>query len=270
VWLLLGTAVVLYIGTVVSHGRRARAAGSVARPTSPFQMTAFLFGVATLEIAADWPMHDLSERSLYSIHMVQHLMFSMIAPPLLLLGVPAWMARSILRADRVRRLAYRATRPLLALIVFNAVVVITHWPALVDVTLRNEPAHFAAHFVLFTTAMLVWMPVVSPLPEFPRLPPLARCGFLFLQSIIPTVPASFLTFATHPIYKFYGHVPRLWGLGATEDQRIAGLIMKLGGGFFLWTVIAVVFFKWYADEERTDQRQRRWRRLEHELSRIEG
>jgi putative membrane protein len=203
-------------------------------------MTAFLFGVATLEIAADWPMHDLSERSLYSIHMVQHLMFSMIAPPLLLLGVPAWMARSILRADRVRRLAYRATRPLLALIVFNAVVVITHWPALVDVTLRDEPAHFAAHFVLFTTA------------------------------IIPTVPASFLTFATHPIYKFYGHVPRLWGLGATEDQRIAGLIMKLGGGFFLWTVIAVVFFKWYADEERTDQRQRRWRRLEHELSRIEG
>jgi putative membrane protein len=189
----------------------------------------------------------------------------MVAPPLLLLGTPAWMARRVLRRPAVRAVVFRLTRPLVAMIVFNVVIVVTHWPAFVDVTLRQEWAHFAAHFVVFGTAMLMWMAVVSPLPEFPRLSPLPRCGYLFMQSIIPTVPASFLTFATHPVYKFYAHVPRLWGLGATEDQRIAGLIMKLGGGLLLWTLIAVVFFKWSADEERSEQRLRQWRLIERDL-----
>jgi putative membrane protein len=254
VWLVLGTSLLLYLVAVVAEGRRHRAGGGFGRATSIMQVVSFVLGVFTLELGADWPMHDLAERYLYSVHMVQHILFSFVAPPLLLLGVPAWLARRLLRPPHLRRVVFRVTRPLPALVLFNAVVVVTHWPALVDITLRSEPAHFFAHLALFSTAMIMWMAVVSPLPEFPRLSSPARCVYLFLQSIIPTVPASFLTFATHPIYKFYGHVPRLWGLGATEDQRIAGLIMKLGGGLLLWMLIGVVFFSWYVEEERADAR----------------
>jgi putative membrane protein len=216
----------------------------------PAQVTAFALGLLTLFVAADWPMHDLAERSLYSIHMVQHLLISLVAPPLLLLGTPDWLARSVARP--IWGVVSRLSRPLVALLVFNAVMVITHWPALVDATLHSEPEHFAAHLVLFSAAMFMWMPVVGPLPELVRLSPPARCVYLFLQSIIPTVPASFLTFTSHPIYRFYAHVPRLWGLGATEDQRISGLIMKLGGGMLLWAAITVIFFLWSAEEDRRE------------------
>ena len=93
------------------------------------------------------------------------------------------------------------------------------------------------------------MPLLSPLPEVPRLQPLVRMLFLFLQSVVPTVPASFLTFGDHPLYQFYEHVPRLLGISALDDMQIAGLIMKIVVGFSLWITIAIIFFRWYNAEE---------------------
>jgi putative membrane protein len=111
----------------------------------------------------------------------------------------------------------------------------------------------------------MWCPVVAPLPEMRPLSAPAQMLYLFLQSIVPTVPSAFLIFADSPIYKFYEHVPRLWGLSAGEDQRIAGLIMKLAGGALLWMIIAVLFFKWHSAEEENERQALRWRNLEREL-----
>jgi putative membrane protein len=200
-------------------------------------VAAFSLGLFGLLLGADWPVHDLAERYLYSVHMVQHMLFSLVVPPLLLMGTPGWLARELLRAPRVFAVVRRLARPVPATIAFNAVLVTTHWPAFVDFTLRSEPAHFGAHAVLFTAALLLWCPV----------------------------PASFLTFTDKPIYHFYAEVPRLWGLSATDDQRIGGLLMKLGGGFLLWAVITVLFFRWHVQEERTEAHARHWRELEREL-----
>ena len=119
------------------------------------------------------------------------------------------------------------TRLIPATILFNLVVIVTHIPAVVDATLHNGLLHFGVHAVILLSSLIVWMPLLSPLPEVPRLQPLARMLFLFLQSIVPTVPASFLTFGDHPLYKFYETVPRLWGISALDDMRFAGLIMKI-------------------------------------------
>jgi putative membrane protein len=89
--------------------------------------------------------------------------------------------------------------------------------------------------------------------------------YLFLQSVVPTVPASFLVFAESPIYRFYNDSPRLFNVSVLEDQRIAGLLMKLGGGALLWAIIAVLFFRWHSDEEAADRQDRRWRDLEREI-----
>jgi putative membrane protein len=140
-----------------------------------------------------------------------------------------------------------------ALIVFNVVLVLTHWPALVNESLESHAVHFLVHALIFVTSFVVWMPVLSPLPEIPRLAPPTRAAFLFLQSIVPTVPASFLTFGASPLYKFYEGAPHLWGVSTLEDQQIAGLIMKLGAGLLLWMLIAVLFFRWAADEDRRHQ-----------------
>jgi putative membrane protein len=263
VWLLIAGLGGGYAYALRRIGRRHVPAG--ASPASRAQVATFSAGLLMVWVGADWPVHDLAETFLYSVHMTQHLIFTLVAPPLLLLGTPAWMLRELFRSPTVFGIVRRLARPLTALAVFNALVVVSHWPEFVDLTLRSELAHFAAHAALFCSALLMWCPVVAPLPELRTLSPPAQMGYLFLQSIVPTVPASFLVFAERPIYRFYETVPRLWGLSAGEDQRIAGLIMKLVGGLFLWAVITVLFFRWHAAEEESDRQARRWRELDREL-----
>jgi putative membrane protein len=150
--------------------------------------------------------------------------------------------------------------------VFNIVLVVTHWPWMVDQSLHSAFVHFGLHAVLFVSSLLVWLPVVSPLPEIPRLQPVLRMLYLFAWSIVPTVPASFLTFGASPLYKFYEHLPHLYGLSTLEDQQLAGLIMKIAAGLLLWMVIAVVFFRWAAEEERANTPRHGLAQLDRELT----
>lgn len=238
-------------------------------PVTRMQIVCFGLGVAAIWLASDWPVHDVAEGSTYSVHMVQHLVISMVAAPLLLLGTPAWLARWILRPPGpMFRVARSLSRFLPALIVFNVVLVLTHWPVLVNESVASHPLHFAVHVLIFVTSLVVWMPVLSPLPEIPRLAAPTRAAFLFLQSIVPTIPASFLTFGATPLYRSYIGLPHVWGLSTLEDQQTAGLIMKLGAGMLLWMLIAVIFFRWAADEDRRHQPQRIRRELERELEQM--
>jgi putative membrane protein len=234
------------------------------------QVVAFSAGVATLWIASDWPIHDLAEHYLYSFHMVQHLMMTLVAAPLLLLGTPSWLARRLLSPRWLMATVKGVARPVPNLIQFNAILVLSHWPYIVDVTLRHHPLHFVAHAILLTSAIVMWLPIVSPLPEeIPRLAPLAQMVYLFLETIIPTIPASFLTFGTTLLYPIYGTFPRLWGVSAISDQQVSGLIMKLGAGAYLWGVIGTIFFKWYAREEKEERDVLLWDDVERELHSLE-
>ena len=99
------------------------------------------------------------------------------------------------------------------------------------------------------------MPILSPLPEIPRLAPIPRMVFLFLQTIVPTIPATFLTFGDHPLYRRYETLPKLWGMTALDDQLTAGLIMKIPIGLMLMSLIAVIFFRWVATDDPTPHRR---------------
>lgn len=263
VWLLVAALGGGYLYALRRLGPRHVAPGDPV--ASRAQVAAFSLGVLALWVAADWPVHDLGDRYLYSVHMTQHLVFALVVPPLLLLGTPAWLAREFLRPGWLYRVVGRLARPLPALVIFNGVIVVIHWPAFVDASLRSEPLHFVSHAAVFLSAVLMWSPVFSPLPEWRVLSAPAQMLYLFLQSIVPTVPASFLVFAERPLYRFYETVPRLWGLSAAEDQRIGGLLMKLAGGLILWAVITVLFFRWHSDEESSDRQARQWRALDGEL-----
>lgn len=263
VWLLVATLAGGYWYALRRLGPRHVPAGQTTATRT--QVASYALGVFTVWLSADWPVHDLAERFLYSMHMTQHMLMTLVAPPLLLLGTPGWLARLVLSPGWLYRVALRVTRPVPALLVFNGLIVITHWPAFVDFTLRAEIFHFLAHAAIFTSALVMWAPVLAPLPEIRRLSPPGQMLYLFLQSIVPTVPASFMVFTDKPIYRFYETVPRLWGLSATEDQRIGGLLMKIAGGFLLWAVIGVIFFRWHAQEEASDRQARQWRELDTEL-----
>jgi putative membrane protein len=243
---------------------------SPGEPTaSRAQIVSFYLGVLTIWIAADWPIHDLAEERLLSVHMVQHLLLSLVAPPLLLFGTPGWLMRMLLRPRWLAALVRNLARPFPALLLFNAFIAFSHWPLIVNVAVTSELAHFALHAGLMGTALLMWMPILSPMFEIPRLRYPAQMLYLFAQSIVPTVPASFLTFADGPIYKFYGAAAPLIGVDPVVDQRIAGLTMKLVGGFILWGFIAAVFFRWHRQDELTGSDQPAWQDVEREANRME-
>ena len=263
VWLLMLALVAGYVVAVVRWGPRYAGPGEV--PATQREKSFFFVGVLTLWIGSDWPIHDISENYLFSVHMVQHTIFSLIAPPLLILGVPKWMWRRVLSVKALSVPLRFLTRPLIALLLFNAVVVLTHWPAIVNASLSAEPIHFAVHVFVFGSAAIMWLPVIGPVPGFQRLSEPGKMLYLFLQSVLPTVPASFLTFSDGVIYSFYEVAPRIWGMSAIVDQRIAGLIMKLGGGLLLWTVIAILFFRWNAKEESDVADEVQWDDFEREL-----
>jgi putative membrane protein len=262
-WLLVIVLVIAYVWAVTVLGpKRARDGERVATTK---QKAAFLSGILFLLVAEEWPLHDLAEDYLFSAHMVQHMLLAFVVPPLLLLGTPAWLLRSLLGTNVRFRIVRFLTRPLVALVLFNAAIVAMHWVVIVDLQSRSQIFHVGFHLVLLGSALLMWSVVIPPLPELKRLSPPGKMLYLFLQSIVPTVPASFLTFASDPLYPFYEAAPRVWGLSAGVDQMIAGLIMKLGGGALLWSVITVMFFKWHAQEEAQDVQEISWEDFEREL-----
>jgi putative membrane protein len=259
-WLLLGSIAALY---AVAVRRRARRTGRAA--TSRRKIALFSAGMAALWLGSDWPVHDLAEDYLYSAHMVQHMLFTLVAPPLLIAGTPEWLLRAALRPRSVLAAVRFLTRPLVALVIFNAVLLFTHWPAVVEASVRSEPLHFGLHVLVVASAFIMWWPVMSPLPELAALPPPGQMLYLFLQSLAPTIPASFLTFGERPLYPVYATFPRIWGLAPLEDQLIAGLTMKIGGGLILWVVIGAVFFRWFAQEQREGWDVLEWRQFEREI-----
>ncbi|MGQ0744669.1 MAG: cytochrome c oxidase assembly protein [Acidimicrobiales bacterium] len=259
VWLIFGALGVLYVTAVRRHLRRTGEA------TPRGRQVLFLVGVATFWLGSDWPVHDLAEGSLYSVHMAQHLLFTLVGALALVAGTPTWMARRLLAGRRIRRLVGGLSRPVPALLQANLVLVLSHWPLVVNTTVENHPLHFVAHAVLVASAILMWMPVASPLPEIRRLRAPVQMLYLFGQTILPTVPASFLTFARTPLYEVYVGLPRMFGLDVVTDQQMAGLVMKLAGGFYLWFVIAVIFFRWSGQSERDGEETVLYSDVEHEL-----
>jgi putative membrane protein len=217
------------------------------------QKVAFWLGVAVLWLASDWPVHEVGEEYLYAVHMAQHLLLTFVAPPLFLLATPTWLARVVVGdgwfGGRVLRVL---CRPVVAGVIFNAALLLTHWPTMVDLAVRSGPMHYLLHLMLVGASLLMWMPVCGPIPEY-RLSPPGQMLYLFLMSVVPTVPAAWLTFADGVVYSAYDRPARLFGISATDDQQVAGLTMKLLGGGFLWAIIVYLFFKWAADEERADR-----------------
>jgi putative membrane protein len=263
VWLLV---VALYGGYLYALSAWGPRYAPGRRPASRSQRVCFTLGVLAIWIGADWPVHDLAEDYLYSVHMLQHMVFQFIGPPLLILGMPGWLLRRLLSPRPLRWAMEVFTRPLAALLLVNVFVAVQHVPVFVNATVTNGALHLLAHIAIVATSLLMWWPVLSPLPELPHASYPVRMVYLFGHSILPTVPASFLTFSSYPLYSTYALMPRVVTLlDPVGDQQLAGLFMKILGGFFLWGVIAVLFFLWHREEESGGPDALYWRDLQHDV-----
>lgn len=254
----------LMLGMVLIGGYTARvvqpkAVAAGYEPISRSQKLWFVAAAVAMWGASDWPVHDVGEEYLYAVHMAQHLFISMLIPAMFLLAMPRWLFELLLPADgRAREVLRRASSPLFAGLVFNALTMLLHWGWVVQLSFENGPFHYGAHLVVFVSGLLMWMPVIGPERSW-RLSPMGQCIYLFMMSIVPTVPGGWLVFAETVVYPHYDTAERLWGVGALTDQQAAGVVMKLVGGFFLWAVILVIFSRWAAQEAEADAEARRAR-----------
>ena len=250
VWVLVGGVIGLAVFAVRVVGPKVVPAGE---PVASRQQVAwFGLGVVMLWLASDWPLHDVSEEYLFSAHMVQHMLLTFVVPPVMLLATPEWLARLVLGRGRAKKVFYFLARPVPAALLFNGFQVFTHAPGTVNTAVSNALVHYLVHTVLVLAAFLLWVPVCGPLPEL-RISYPAQMLYLFVTSIIPTVPAGWLTFAEGAVYSAYDIPARLWGISVTSDQQAAGAIMKLVGGGFLWVIITIRFFQWAAKFSDTDK-----------------
>lgn len=248
---------VLMVGLAVLYGYAARVIGPKAVPSGTEAVTRkqrrwFVAGLVLLWIAADWPVHDIGEQYLYLVHMAQHTVLTFVVPPMLLLATPEWLARLVLGSGLVDRVVHKLARPVPAAVIFNALALLLHWQALVNTASENGLFHYGVHTVIVLSAFLLWLPVCGPLPEL-RISQPAQMLYLFLTSIVPTVPGAWLVFADGAVYSVYDQPARLFGISVTTDQQVAGAIMKLGAGGFLWVLITFIFFTWSANQQRADR-----------------
>ncbi|MFZ9622845.1 MAG: cytochrome c oxidase assembly protein [Ilumatobacteraceae bacterium] len=202
----------------------------------------FVSAVAMMWLASDWPIHDISEEYLYSVHMFQHMALSYFLPLLAVLATPLWLFRAVLGSPRAGRAIRWLAQPVIAGFIFNVVIIITHIPGVVNQSVSNPLLHYSVHVAVVLSSLLMWIPIAAPDPLM-RIGYGGRMVYLFLMSVIPTVPAAWLTFAEGAVYKHYDIAVRVWGLSVTTDQQIAGAIMKTGGSIFLWSIIVFLWFK---------------------------
>jgi putative membrane protein len=241
IWLSVAVLVVPYL--VAMHRR------SGPHPRRSRHTALFLAGVAVYWLATDWPLGTLGAGYLASAHMVQYLLYSLGAAPLILLGIPEWMARRVVGKLRIYRAVRLLSRPLAAGLIFNAVLLATHAPLTVDALRSNQFGSFALDATWLLAGLLLWMPIISPMPELRPASYGTRMVYLFLAAqVIPMIPGGFLTFSQFPLYSTYELAPRIGGFSAAHDQALAGALMKVGGVPVVWGTMFALMVKWARGE----------------------
>jgi putative membrane protein len=224
--------------------------GGLAAPRR--RVASFAGALLVLGVALNGPLHNLSDGYLFSAHMVQHLVLTLVFPPLLLYGTPAWVVRPLLRPRWVRRLARWVTRPLAAGVLFSVPITLWHFPQFYEAALEHHPLHIVQHLVFLATGVVMWWPVLSPSPELPRASYLTQLLYLFALGLPMSVAGALITLSGEVLYPFYAAAPRVWGVAPLADQQLGGLVMWVGGTIYLWVAATVVWFRWSAREETGD------------------
>jgi len=218
------------------------------------RVASFGGALLVLGLSLNGPVHNLSDGYLFSAHMVQHLVLTLVFPPLLLYGTPAWVVRPLLRPRWVQGFGRWATRPLAAGVLFSAPITLWHFPQFYEAALEHHPLHIVQHLVFLATGVLMWWPVLSPTPELPRAGYLTQLLYLFTLGLPMSVAGALITLSGDVLYPFYAAAPRVWGggLAPLADQQLGGLVMWVGGTIYLWVAATVVWFRWSAREEAGD------------------
>jgi putative membrane protein len=261
-------------------GRPNETAGPGARPNetvgrlegataSRRQRASFGAGLFVLLIALCWPLADLADSSLLA-RMAQRSLLLLVAPPLLLLGLPRWLVDRLTRPALVDSVLGFLTRPVVATVLFNAAVAASFLAPAINGEARSGAIAAGINLGLLAVATIMWMPVLRTIPGEHYLSTGGRAGYLMVQAVLPSFPALVFIFAQHPIYSVYAQAPTTLGLSPLLDQQAAGALAKVAGLGILLGAAGFFLLRWHqAEEAGSDPDPLLWDDVERELRRLE-
>ncbi len=215
----------------------------------------FFAGLLITFVALESPIDRGGDLYLFSLHMVQHMLLMMVAPPLLLLGIAGARPEPRERHRTLRTFWWAITRPWPAVAIFNAVLLIWHIPSLYDTTLTTVSVHIVEHISFIAVGLILWWPVIDPIRDelTVTVNPLTKIAALSIAGIPPTVLGIVFALAPAPLYSFYVQAPRLWGVSPLTDQQYGGVIMLGVGNIVYFLAIIVVFMRLFSDPARDEE-----------------
>ena len=215
---------------------------------------ALVFGLIGLWAVIDWPLATLGAGYLATAQMIRQITMVMIVAPLLLFATPAPLAVRLVGWGRRLTVLRWFARPIVAVPVAAASLVLVNAPSVVDSLVRTPYGSFFMDGIWTTAGFALWMPVQCPHPGVRRLTGAGALTYLIGQSIVPVLPGFFMTWADFPIYRTYELAPRVFqGFGAVDDQQTAAAILQVGGMVLLWIQISYRFLKWGYEQVNCDR-----------------
>ena len=251
VWVM---AAALIGGYLLAHRRAGRAVEAKL-------LRRWVLGVVALFAVSEWPIGQLGVGYFATIGIGRYIVYTFVAAPLLLAGLPVWLVeRWFPEGTGRRRVLAAVTSWPIALLVFNAVLFGTHLPITVDTLKVTQLGSFGVDVLHLGAALIWWWPAMQKVPADNAIEEPLRAFYLFASSVLMFVPAAFLTFSPLPLYGLYELAPPLWlGFDPIADQQAAGIMMNVGGGLVLWFIIAALFLRWASEREAEDTATRRAR-----------
>jgi putative membrane protein len=259
--------ILLSVGVVaIVYARGLRRIRRRTRRAAPDLWRAWAFGggLAILIVALQSPISTY-DNSLFSMHMLQHMLLVLGAAPLLLIGAPLlpllWglpnqerrgVGRLLSRNGPLHTLGHRITQPLVAEVLFLSTLACWHVPVLYDAAQGRSITHNLEHALLLGTAALFWWPLVPPTGASKRMSRGLGVVYLAAAAVEGTVIGALLTFSSEPLYTTYGLAPRITELSVLQDQQLAGLIMWVPSGLVYLSAILVQIGLLLRSDEQND------------------
>lgn len=214
----------------------------------------FILGIIFSLIALVVPMDILGMYHMFTVHMIQHLLLSLAAPPLFILSIPPTYLRQFRdRHEHFARVISFLTIPFIASALFNGNLWIWHAPPMLQLMMSDTGFHIFANILYLVTGLLFWWPLLNPTQDAKRALSLGgKLAYLFFSDMPMMLLGAGMTFSG-PLYSFDMTNPSMHMIVTADDQQLGGLFMWIVGSIFFIVLASIFFLRWMLQQEKAQQ-----------------
>jgi putative membrane protein len=255
---LIGAAIVA--GAYLRRWRQVRVSASARRATEApvWRLCCFMTSMALATLALVSPIDALADQ-LFFAHMIQHMLLLDVVPVLAILGLTKVILRPVTRVVHdLERRAGALAHPAFAVFLYVGVIWAWHVPSAYDLAVRHPLIHVLEHVTFVVAGSLYWWHLLSPIRARLRLDGMGPVIYMASTKLFVGALGMGLAFAPSALYPYYVHHARVWGISATDDQSIAGLIMAVEQSLVMGAALVALFVRALGESERAQQRRERY------------